>query len=75
MGSVVSFTGVDHAYPSSEEFKNVWWGLVVRVPGYRSRDPGFDFRRYQIFCLQLVQRSRKCWPVYPLPHTSSWRNV
>jgi hypothetical protein len=25
-------------------------GLVVRVPGYRSRDPGFDFRRYQIFC-------------------------
>jgi hypothetical protein len=24
-------------------------GLVVRVPGYRSRGPGFDFRRYQIF--------------------------
>jgi hypothetical protein len=23
--------------------------LVVRVPGYRSRDPGFDSRRYQIF--------------------------
>jgi hypothetical protein len=23
--------------------------LVVRFPGYRSRDPGFDFRRYQIF--------------------------
>jgi hypothetical protein len=23
--------------------------LVVRVPGYRSRSPGFDFRRYQIF--------------------------
>jgi hypothetical protein len=23
--------------------------LVVRVPCYRSRDPGFDFRRYQIF--------------------------
>jgi hypothetical protein len=23
--------------------------LVVRVPGYRSRVPGFDFRRYQIF--------------------------
>jgi hypothetical protein len=23
--------------------------LVVRVPGYRSRDPGFDFRHYQIF--------------------------
>jgi hypothetical protein len=25
-------------------------GLVVRVPGYRSRGPGFDFRRYRIFC-------------------------
>jgi hypothetical protein len=24
-------------------------GLVVRVPGYRSREPGFDYRRYQIF--------------------------
>jgi hypothetical protein len=24
-------------------------GLVVRVPGYRSRDPGFDSRCYQIF--------------------------
>jgi hypothetical protein len=24
-------------------------GLVVRVPGYRSRDPWFDSRRYQIF--------------------------
>jgi hypothetical protein len=23
--------------------------LVVRVPGYRSRDPGFDSRRYQSF--------------------------
>jgi hypothetical protein len=24
-------------------------GLVVRVPGYRSKGPEFDFRRYQIF--------------------------
>jgi hypothetical protein len=24
-------------------------GLMVRVPGYRSRDPGFDSRSYQIF--------------------------
>jgi hypothetical protein len=23
--------------------------LAIRVPGYRSRDPGFDSRRYQIF--------------------------
>jgi hypothetical protein len=23
---------------------------VVRVPGYRSRGPGFDSCRYQIFC-------------------------
>jgi hypothetical protein len=25
------------------------FGLVVRVPGYRSRGPGYDFRHYQIF--------------------------
>jgi hypothetical protein len=24
-------------------------GLVIRVPGYTSRDPGFDFWRYQTF--------------------------
>jgi hypothetical protein len=24
-------------------------GLVVRVPGYRSKGPGFDSPRYQIF--------------------------
>jgi hypothetical protein len=25
-------------------------GLVVRVTDYRYRDPGFDYRRYQIIC-------------------------
>jgi hypothetical protein len=24
-------------------------GLVIRVPGYRSRGPGFDSQHYQIF--------------------------
>jgi hypothetical protein len=28
-------------------------GLVVRAPGYRSRDPEFDSRHYQIF-LEVV---------------------
>jgi hypothetical protein len=37
-GSVIQFTENDHLC-----------GLVVRVPGYRSRDPGFGSRRYQIF--------------------------
>jgi hypothetical protein len=38
------------------EFIYIMWkkvdrlcGLVVRVPGYRSRNPGIDSRRYQIF--------------------------
>jgi hypothetical protein len=32
-------------------------GVVVRVPGYRSRGPVFDSRRYQIF-LEVVGRER-----------------
>jgi hypothetical protein len=28
---------------------DLFCGLMVRVPVYRSRSPGFDSRRYQIF--------------------------
>jgi hypothetical protein len=31
------------------ELKDRLCGLVVRVPGYRSRGPGFNSGRYQIF--------------------------
>jgi hypothetical protein len=31
-------------------------GLVVRVPVYRSRGPGFDSRRHQIFCEVGLER-------------------
>jgi hypothetical protein len=31
-------------------------GLVARVPGYRSRGPGFDSRRYQIFRIVGLER-------------------
>jgi hypothetical protein len=37
----------------SEKYADRLCGLVIRVPGYRSRDPGFDSRRYQIF-LEVV---------------------
>jgi hypothetical protein len=49
-------------------------GLVVRVSGYRSRGPGFDYRQYQIFWevvgpLSLGPEIREygcgdplCWP-------------
>jgi hypothetical protein len=38
-------------------FGKVVSGLVVRVPGYRSRDPGFDSGSYQIF-LEVVVLER-----------------
>jgi hypothetical protein len=31
-------------------YKDRLCGLVVRVPGYSSRNPKFDSGRYQIFC-------------------------
>jgi hypothetical protein len=34
---------------SEKELPDRLCGLVVRVPGYRSRDPGFESRRYKIF--------------------------
>jgi hypothetical protein len=43
------------AWVDGDKFASVWktfdrlCGLVVRVPGYRSRDPVFDSRCYQIF--------------------------
>jgi hypothetical protein len=33
-----------------EAVENHLCDVVVRVPGYRSRDPGFDSLLYQIFC-------------------------
>jgi hypothetical protein len=35
--------------PGMTPFLNCLYGLVVRVPGYRCRCPGFDSWRYQIF--------------------------
>jgi hypothetical protein len=28
-------------------------GLVVRLPGFRSRGPGFDFQRYHMFSVTV----------------------
>jgi hypothetical protein len=33
-------------------------GLVVRIPGYRSRGPGFDSRRYKNFFREVVGLER-----------------
>jgi hypothetical protein len=36
-------------FSSQANYTDRLCGLVVRVPAYRSRGPGFDSRRYQIF--------------------------
>jgi hypothetical protein len=36
-------------FPKERGLMNRLCGLVVRVPGYRSRGHRFDFWRYQIF--------------------------
>jgi hypothetical protein len=36
-------------HPNIHKFTWTSDGLVVRVSGYRSRGPGFDFRRFQMF--------------------------
>jgi hypothetical protein len=40
-----------HTYKNNADFMSILClcGLVVRVPGYGCREPGFDSRRYQIF--------------------------
>jgi hypothetical protein len=50
-GHTTLTVGVLHFYPLFGLHIKIFClrGLVVRVPGYRSRDPGFDFQRYQIF--------------------------
>jgi hypothetical protein len=45
--AVVQFDGVEFFFERLEG--DGLCGLVVRVPGYRSRGPGFHSRRYQIF--------------------------
>jgi hypothetical protein len=36
-----------------EDYVDRLCGLVVRVPGCRHRGTGFDFRRYQSFCVAV----------------------
>jgi hypothetical protein len=38
-----------HIFNHSTPLWDRLYGLVVRVSGYRSRDPEFDSRRYHIF--------------------------
>jgi hypothetical protein len=42
-------SSTDICFSESTSIYNSLCGLVVRVPGYRFRGPGIDFRHYQIF--------------------------
>jgi hypothetical protein len=40
----------------TETYSSKWdrlCGLVVRVPGCKPTGPGFDYRRYKIFCVSV----------------------
>jgi hypothetical protein len=49
-------------------------GLVVGVPDYRSRGPGFDFRRYQILCEVLGLERVPLSLVSKTDELLEWRN-
>jgi hypothetical protein len=42
-------SGPTRKYFTDSASKDRLCGLVVKVSGYRSRGPGFDYRRFQIF--------------------------
>jgi hypothetical protein len=48
-----NLVSVDCLFCDTYLFRDLLCGLMVRVPGYRSRGPRFDSRRYEIF-LQVV---------------------
>jgi hypothetical protein len=41
------------SFPGTDTQADSLCGLLVRVPGYRSRGPGFCSRRYQMFCVAV----------------------
>jgi hypothetical protein len=49
--------------------------LMVRVPGYRSRDPGFDSRRYQIFWKLLGPELGPISLVRITEELLEWKNI
>jgi hypothetical protein len=43
-------TILNKIHTNNSNIRHCLCGLVVRIPGYKSRGPRLDFRRYQIFC-------------------------